>query len=118
MNPNIKIKRIYEEADPSDGYRVLIDRLWPRGVKKEAAAIDEWEKDLAPTTTLRTWFGHKPELWTDFKKRYIAELRQNPAVETFIEKNKTRKRITLLFGAKDEQHTHAIVLQQYLEQQL
>ena len=75
MSTSIQIKRIYDPPAKSDGYRVLVDRLWPRGMKKEAADIDEWAKDLAPSTDLRKWFGHEPRLWSDFEKRYMAELK-------------------------------------------
>ena len=115
MQPLIKIKRIYQDADKSDGRRILVDRLWPRGIKKEAAAIDTWEKDLAPSTGLRTWFGHKPERWTQFRKLYKKELQENEQVAAFAEGHKKDKTITLLYGAKDEAHTHALVLQEYLE---
>jgi uncharacterized protein YeaO (DUF488 family) len=115
MKPIVAIKRIYEEAEARDGYRVLVDRLWPRGVKKEAAGIDEWVKGLAPTTELRKWFGHSPALWSDFQHRYKAELEENELVAEFIKKHKGKALITLLYGAKDDQHTHAIVLQRYLE---
>ncbi len=100
-----------------DVYLVLLDRLWPRGLEKEAAAFDEWAKDLAPTTALRKWFGHDPDLWTEFQKRYKAELKKNEAVPAFVERHEDKKVITLVYGAKDTEHTHALVLQQYLEQQ-
>lgn len=115
MKPSITIKRAYEDPAKQDGHRILVDRLWPRGVKKEAAAIDDWEKEIAPSTKLRTWFGHKPELWPDFQKRYQAELKENPHVKEFIEKYKGQRHITLVYAAKDEAHTHALVLQHYLE---
>jgi uncharacterized protein YeaO (DUF488 family) len=115
MKPKINIKRAYEKSVKTDGFRVLVDRLWPRGLTKEKAAIDEWAKDLAPTTELREWFGHEPELWPEFQKKYKAELKKNEAVDQFIEEHKDKKLITLVYGAKDEAHTHALVLQQYLE---
>ncbi|KAA2242590.1 DUF488 family protein [Chitinophaga agrisoli] len=110
----IKIKRIYEDAKESDGHRILVDRLWPRGVKKEAAAIDAWEKDLAPSPPLRTWFGHKPERWEVFQQRYKEELKENDHVASFVDAHKKDKILTLVYAAKDEAHTHALVLQQYL----
>ncbi|HMH22027.1 MAG TPA: DUF488 family protein [Puia sp.] len=114
MKPVIKIKRVYEKAAKSDGVRILVDRLWPRGLTKEAAAIDAWEKELAPTTELREWFGHDPAVWPEFQKKYQAELKKNEAVDPFIEGHEDVKLITLVYGAKDEAHTHALVLQKYL----
>jgi uncharacterized protein YeaO (DUF488 family) len=112
MNPIIKIKRVYEAPEKDDGHRVLIDRLWPRGIKKEA--ITDWEKELAPTTELRTWFDHQAERWPEFKKRYHAELKKNDYVNSFIKKHKTSKTITLLYASKDEEHSHVSVLRDYL----
>lgn len=117
MAPLITIKRAYDKPLQKDGYRVLVDRLWPRGVEKEAAALDEWAKDLAPSVQLRKWWQHDPALWTEFQKQYKAELRQNKAVADFSERHKDKKVITLVYGAKDTEHNHALVLQQYLEQQ-
>ena len=92
-----------------------MDRLWPRGVTKAAAAIKEWAKDLAPTTELREWFAHDPDRWTEFQHRYKAELKKNEAVEPFREEYREAKMLTLIYAAKDEQHNHAIVLREYLE---
>ncbi len=114
MKPAIRIKRAYEEPEKKDGYRILVDRLWPRGVSKHEAAFDEWAKDLAPSAELRKWFGHDPNLWGEFQKRYRAELKKNSEVDTFIEQHEDKKVITLVYGAKDEAHNHALVLQQYL----
>lgn len=114
MKPELLIKRAYEKPEKKDGYRVLVDRLWPRGIKKEEAAIDDWQKELAPSTELRTWFGHDPELWTEFQKRYIAELKKNELVDEFVAANADRKKITLVYGAKDTEHSHALVLQRFL----
>ncbi len=114
MNPTIQIKRIYEEPKKPDGHRILVDRLWPRGLTKAAAAVEDWEKELAPTTELRTWFGHKPELWKEFQKRYKAELQNNTHVETFLNKYKAFNTLTLLYANKDEEHSHALVLRDYL----
>lgn len=116
MTTTIKIKRAYETPLPGDGYRVLADRLWPRGVKKEDAGIDEWAKELAPSTALRKWFNHDPERWHEFQMKYRQELKENEAVPEFMEKNKDRKTITIVYGAKDTEHTHALVLQKYLQQ--
>jgi uncharacterized protein YeaO (DUF488 family) len=115
MQPKINIKRAYEEPLKKDGFRVLADRLWPRGVAKEQARIDEWAKDLAPTPALRKWYGHEPELWPEFQKKYTAELKANERVDAFVEAQKDKKLITLVYAAKDEAHTHALVLRGYLE---
>ncbi len=117
MQPAIRIKRVYEAPQKSDGTRILIDRLWPRGLTKEKAAIHEWAKDIAPSTELRKWFGHTMDLWGDFQKQYKAELDSNPAVAAFLEQHRHNKVITLLYAAKDEEHNHALVLQQYLSKQ-
>ncbi len=115
MKPIIKIKRVYDKPLKADGFRILVDRLWPRGETKEAAAINEWEKDLAPTDALRKWFGHDPELWSQFEQKYKLELNKNEAVIKFLESHENKKIITLIYAAKDIEHNHALVLQQYLE---
>jgi len=112
----IRIKRVYDKPLKKDGYRVLVDRLWPRGISKEQAAADEWEKELAPSATLRKWFGHDPGRWEEFQTRYKAELDKNKAVDLFIKTHKKKKIITLVYGAKDEYHNQALLLQQYLEE--
>ncbi len=117
MKPTIKIKRVYEKPTKADGSRILVDRLWPRGISKKEAAVSNWEKDLAPTAELREWFGHDPERWQEFIKRYHAELKENKAIDPFLEKYEDARLITLIYAGKDEGHTHAIVLQQYLEKQ-
>lgn len=117
MKPVIKIKRVYDKPQQKDGYRILVDRLWPRGLAKKEAAIDEWTKLLAPTTDLRKWFGHDPARWTEFQKKYQAELKKNENVKPFIEQHKDKKLITLLYAAKDEEHNQAVVLQKFLEEQ-
>lgn len=115
----ILIKRAYEAADAKDGYRVLVDRLWPRGLSKEKAALDWWDKEIAPTPQLRMWFGHSPERWQEFSAAYTNELKNNTvALAEFKEKTKGQKVVTLVYAAKDEQHTHALVLQSYLNQHL
>ena len=113
--PAIKLKRIYDEPAASDGYRVLVDRVWPRGVSKSAAALDLWAKDLAPSTKLRKWFAHDPERWTEFAKRYRAELRERPDAIAELRATCRSRRVTLLFGAKDAAHNQAVVLKQVLE---
>ena len=110
----IQIKRVYETPDASDGFRVLVDRLWPRGVAKERAALDLWMKDIAPSTELRRWFGHDPERWTEFQTRYRAELKEH---ETDLAELRSRARkgtVTLLFGARDTEHNEAVVLKNVL----
>ena len=103
------IKRAYEAPSPDDGYRVLVDRLWPRGLSKEHARLDEWNKDVAPSTDLRKWFGHDPAKFDEFRLRYLAELHGNPAVEAMRDKGAAGK-VTLLYSAHDEQHNQAVDL--------
>ncbi len=113
----VQIKRIYEPAEKKDGYRMLIDRLWPRGVKKEAANIDLWLKDIAPTAALRTWFHEAPvERWPEFKSKYRNELLKNEAVNELTELIEKHQKVTLLYGAKDEKHNHALILQGFLQE--
>lgn len=112
---NILIKRVYEKPSKEDGRRILIDRLWPRGLTKEKAKIDLWLKDIAPSTELRKWFGHDPSKWVEFKKRYIAELKKNTGVVAQLEEQMKKGKVTLVYGAKDEQHNDAVVLQEYFE---
>jgi uncharacterized protein YeaO (DUF488 family) len=114
-HPTIHIKRIYEKPARTDGTRILVDRLWPRGIKKEAAHVAEWARDVAPSTELRQWYGHDVEKWPEFQKRYTAELKHNEAVDAFIEKYRDEKLLTLVFSAKDEEHSQAHVLKDYLE---
>ncbi len=111
----IKIKRIYEKADSGDGFRVLVDRLWPRGVSKEKAGLDLWLKDIGPTNNLRKWFGHKPEKFNEFCEKYLIELASNPAAHELKDLVKKHKTITLLYSAKDEEHNQAVVLRDFLE---
>lgn len=112
---DIRIKRVYEPAAAEDGTRVLVDRLWPRGLKRDAAKIDLWVKDVAPSTELRRWFGHDPSRWSEFRKRYRAELAHNPGATAVVEElTKKRKPLTLLFGAKDSEHNNAVVLRDFL----
>ena len=105
-----QIKRVYEPAKSSDGIRVLVDRLWPRGIKKSDARLDHWMKDVAPSPRLRLWFDHKPERFTEFSKRYKKELVGNPAVPELRKLGKGAL-VTLLYGARDPQVNHAVVLQ-------
>ncbi len=114
MAGKLKLKRAYEPAEPGDGRRVLVDRLWPRGVSKAEARIDDWLKDVAPSTALRKWFGHKPERWTAFRERYREELKANPAVET-LRQIIAEGHTTLVYGAKDTEHNQAVALAEYLQ---
>ncbi len=112
----IKIKRIYEKYEKSDGYRMLVDRLWPRGVSKEKAKLDIWFKDIAPSTELRKWFDHDIKKWQEFKKKYRAEIVVHK--EAFIELKKIvkkNKNITLLYAAKDEMHNEAVIIKDLLK---
>jgi uncharacterized protein YeaO (DUF488 family) len=111
----IKIKRIYDQASPKDGKRILIDRLWPRGIKKDETKIDEWLKDIAPSNELRKWFAHDPSKWLEFKKRYIKELRSKSELIERLKKETKRGKVTLLFSAKDIEHNNAVVLKEILE---
>ena len=107
----IQIARIYEPAQKSDGWRVLVDRLWPRGIKKENAHVDLWMKDIAPSEALREWFGHKPERWTEFQRRYRAELSKKKELVAELKRaEKMHGKLTLLFGATDKEHNQAVVL--------
>jgi DNA-3-methyladenine glycosylase len=110
----ISIKRIYDNPSELDGYRILVDRLWPRGVSKEKAALDMWLKDVAPSSDLRTWFGHKKEKYAEFKVRYEAELDNNPALTQLKDELKKHKVVTLLYAAHDPAINHARVLLTYL----
>lgn len=108
------IKRVYEEVEKDDGYRVLVDRLWPRGVSKEKAKLDEWAKNIAPSTELRKWFNHDPKKFKEFVKRYKKELENNIEVKEIIKNWKKQKKVTILYGAKDEVHNEAVVLRDIL----
>ena len=111
---HVKLKRAYEPAAANDGTRILIDRLWPRGVKKADAAIDQWAKDIAPSTSLRKWFGHDPERWTEFRRRYAAEVHQHSAQFNKLRALARQRPITLVFSAHDEVHNDAVVLRDLL----
>ena len=112
---NIKLKRVYELPDATDGKRILVERLWPRGLTKEKAHVDLWMKDIAPTTELRKWFDHDPDKWTEFKKRYRAELKQNDEQVAQLRNEIGKRKTTLVYGAKDEEHNAALVLLEYLK---
>ena len=111
---DIVVKRIYEPVDTSDGARFLVDRLWPRGVSKEVAALEDWMKDIAPSTELRQWFGHGPARWAEFQTRYRAELAEHTAELEQIRALARRGVVTLVYSAHDEQHNDAVVLREVL----
>lgn len=111
----VKIKRIYDPAAPGDGRRVLIDRLWPRGIKKEEAGIDEWLKEIAPSAELRKWFSHDPAKWEEFKRHYKKELEGKGSLLSSLRVEAARGTLTLLFAAKDTVHVNAAVLKEVLE---
>jgi uncharacterized protein YeaO (DUF488 family) len=110
----IQIKRVYEVPEKGDGYRVLVDRLWPRGLTKEKAKIDLWLKEIAPSDALRKWFGHDPKRWEEFERRYGLELQANDGLLAPIRTKARAGAVTLLYGVKDEQHNNAVVLSAYL----
>lgn len=109
-----QVKRVYEPPAPGDGLRALVDRLWPRGLSKESAAIDEWLRELAPSNELRRWFGHDPARWNEFRRRYAAELAPQREAIARLRQLGARRRVTLLFGAKDLRHNNAVALEAYL----
>ena len=111
---HVQIKRAYEPPAPEDGMRILIDRLWPRGVSKEALALDHWNKELAPSTELRQWFGHDPALWTEFQRRYAAELQPQAEQMDALRALARKGRLTLVYGAHDEEHNNAVALRERL----
>jgi uncharacterized protein YeaO (DUF488 family) len=110
----MKIKRVYEKPDKDDGFRILVDRLWPRGLTKEKAGIDIWLKDIAPSSELRKWFGHDPEKWKEFRKRYNKELKKNEEQVSLLKEQMKKGPVTLVYGAKDEEHNEARVLKELL----
>jgi uncharacterized protein YeaO (DUF488 family) len=111
---HVRIKRVYLQPNEEDGARILVDRLWPRGLTKEKARVDLWLKNIAPSTELRKWFGHDPDKWTEFQMRYRAELRNNQEQVSLLKQEAAKGSITLVYGAKDEEHNEAVVLQKLL----
>ena len=111
----IKVKRVYENPDKDDGIRILVDRLWPRGLTKEKASIDLWLKDIAPTTELRKWFGHDPARWNEFRRRYREELKQDKEPASLLMEQLKKGTVTLVYGAKDEEHNEALVLKEQFD---
>lgn len=112
----VKVKRAYEPAKENDGFRILVDRLWPRGVSKVKAKIDLWLKDLSPSTPLRKWFGHDPKRWVEFQKRYRAELKEHRDATLLLKHLvKEKKEVTLVYAAHDEEHNNAVALKKILK---
>jgi uncharacterized protein YeaO (DUF488 family) len=112
----IRIKRVYDAPSAADGQRILIDRLWPRGLSKERAKVDLWLKAIAPSTPLRQWFGHDPGKWPEFKKRYRDELNHNSEAVAQLRAHLAKGTVTFVYGAKDQEHNDAVVLQEYVEE--
>ncbi len=110
-----KIKRVYEPAEATDGKRILVDRLWPRGLSKERAKVDEWLREVSPSAELRKWFGHDPAKWDEFRRRYAAELKGKEDVLDGLRAVARKGTVTLLYGAKDEEHNQAVALLGILE---
>lgn len=111
----IRVKRVYEEPEESDGRRILVDRLWARGLSKEKAKVDVWVKEIAPSTELRRWYGHDPSKWTGFKSRYAAELEANPGQVEEIMGEIQAGIVTFLYSSKEEQLNNAVALKEYIE---
>jgi uncharacterized protein YeaO (DUF488 family) len=115
---DVRVKRVYEPAERSDGYRILIDRLWPRGVSHERARLDAWEQDLAPSAALRTWFGHEPGRFDEFRNRYIEELRSQRALLSELRRRARRGTLTLVYAARDADRNDAVVLAEVIRRGL
>jgi uncharacterized protein YeaO (DUF488 family) len=112
---HVNIKRVYEEPKKSDGKRILVDRLWPRGLRKAEVKVDLWLKEIAPSTALRKWFSHEPSKWEEFKKRYSVELEKKYEQISLLEREVSEGKVTLVYGAKDQEHNGAVVLREFLE---
>lgn len=111
----IKSKRVYEEPSEDDGYRILTERLWPRGVSKERAALDQWMKSIAPSQKLRKWFSHDPDKWEEFKDRYRKELFGSDAVNEMVEIINNHDTVTMVYASKDEEHNSTVLLKEFIE---
>lgn len=111
---SLEIKRVYDPAEKADGCRILVDGVWPRGISKKALQADLWLRDAAPSTELRKWFGHDPDKWDEFRRRYFAELRANAEAVAAIQERLEQGTVTLLYSAKDTRHNQAVALQEYL----
>ncbi|GMV94859.1 MAG: DUF488 domain-containing protein [Candidatus Hydrogenedentes bacterium] len=112
---HLRVKQIYEPPSNQDGLRILVDRLWPRGLKKETCRLDSWLKDIAPSNTLRRWFGHDPARWDEFQQRYFEELDERPDIWQAVMELARGKTVTLLYAAHDSQHNNAVALKNYLQ---
>ena len=112
--PEVRLKRAYDPAEPDDGYRVLVDRLWPRGVSKDRARLDEWARELAPSTELRTWFGHDPARFAEFRRRYLEELAARAEKLGELRGRARKGTVTLVYAARDDRHNDAVVLAELL----
>lgn len=110
----MKIKRVYERPEKEDGFRILVDRLWPRGLTKEKAGVDLWLKDIAPSTELRKWFGHDPVRWNEFRERYCEELGKNSVEVSHLKDQLKKGDVNLVYGSKDEEHNEAIVIKEFI----
>jgi uncharacterized protein YeaO (DUF488 family) len=117
VKPIIRVKRVYDPPSSDDGVRILVDRLWPRGLRKDAVRVDVWLRDVAPSDELRRWFGHDPSKWEEFKRRYFDELKNNKAVEELMKLIRDGKTITLLYSTKSP-YNNAVALKEYLESKL
>ncbi|MDA8164157.1 MAG: DUF488 domain-containing protein [Desulfobacteraceae bacterium] len=113
---DIRVKRVYAKPEASDGLRVLVDRIWPRGLKKEAAGIDWWPREIAPSSGLRQWFGHEPSRWDEFRERYFRELESQGEMLAELREKAGKGPLTLVFGAREEEHNNAVALKEYLEE--
>jgi len=114
----IQLKRVYEKASAGDGKRILVERLWPRGLKKDEAKIDEWLREAAPSTELRKWYGHDPAKWSEFKERYWKELDKKQDIVSKLAKESQEKKVTFVFAAKEQQYNNAVALKEYIETRL
>ncbi len=114
----IQLRRVYDPPEPHEGMRFLVERLWPRGIKKTELDMDEWFKDVAPSTELRRWFGHDPAKWPEFRRRYESELKAHPEAWEPILDAARKKNVTLLFSSRDTEHNNAVALKQFLEHRL
>jgi uncharacterized protein YeaO (DUF488 family) len=115
FEPGVRIKRVYDAPAPTDGFRVLVDRLWPRGLTKQKAALDLWARDMAPSSALRQWFAHDPERYAEFRRRYRAELRPHAKDLADLRSRATQQPVTLLYGARDPHFNHATVLREVIQ---
>ena len=113
--PRISLKRAYDEPARTDGARVLVDRMWPRNVTKTDLKVEDWMRDLAPSAALRKWFGHDPERWDEFRRRYFAELDERPEAWRKLAEMARKEKVTLIYSARDEEHNNAVALREYLE---